>query len=107
MTPKKGETRSMRTKEKALRLPLLRSGPAPLELDEAFIEAVRKTCAGCQRQAGYGAYGLSAYDAEVLVAEKASADSLEAALERGRAGRPAGPMRAGHASRPTLVATGS
>ncbi|HEU4498002.1 MAG TPA: Asp-tRNA(Asn)/Glu-tRNA(Gln) amidotransferase GatCAB subunit B, partial [Sphingomicrobium sp.] len=57
----------------------------PLELDEAFIAAIERTLPELPdaRKARFMAeYGLSAYDAEVLVAEKASADYFEAALGR-------------------------
>jgi aspartyl-tRNA(Asn)/glutamyl-tRNA(Gln) amidotransferase subunit B len=82
----KGETRSMRTKEEAHDYRYFPDPDLlPLELDEAFIEAIRRTLPELPdaRKARFMAdYGLSAYDAEVLVAEKASADYFEAALGR-------------------------
>jgi aspartyl-tRNA(Asn)/glutamyl-tRNA(Gln) amidotransferase subunit B len=86
----------------------------PLELDEAFIEEIRRTLPelpDAKKARFMAAYGLSAYDAEVLVAEKASADYFEAALgghERAAPGaqesRPAESVKAGTARDPKLVA---
>ena len=93
----KGETRSMRTKEEAHDYRYFPDPDLlPLELDEAFIEGIRRTLPELPdaRKARFMAdYGLSAYDAEVLVAEKASADYFEAALGEPRpiGGRPAAP----------------
>jgi aspartyl-tRNA(Asn)/glutamyl-tRNA(Gln) amidotransferase subunit B len=81
----KGETRSMRTKEEAHDYRYFPDPDLlPLELDEAFIEEIRRTLPELPdaKKARFMAdYGLSAYDAEVLVAEKASADYFETALE--------------------------
>jgi aspartyl-tRNA(Asn)/glutamyl-tRNA(Gln) amidotransferase subunit B len=80
----KGETRSMRTKEEAHDYRYFPDPDLlPLELDEAFIEAIERTLPELPdaKKARFMAdYGLSAYDAEVLVAEKASADYFETAL---------------------------
>jgi aspartyl-tRNA(Asn)/glutamyl-tRNA(Gln) amidotransferase subunit B len=83
----RGETRSMRTKEEAHDYRYFPDPDLlPLELDEAFIEGIRKTLPelpDAKRARFMAEYGLSAYDAEVLVAEKASADYFEAALGGG------------------------
>jgi aspartyl-tRNA(Asn)/glutamyl-tRNA(Gln) amidotransferase subunit B len=96
----KGETRSMRTKEEAHDYRYFPDPDLlPLELDEAFIERVRNTLPELPdaKKARFMAdLGLSAYDAEVLVAEKAAADFFEAALGGG--------PRAGRARDPKLVA---
>jgi aspartyl-tRNA(Asn)/glutamyl-tRNA(Gln) amidotransferase subunit B len=80
----RGETRSMRTKEEAHDYRYFPDPDLlPLELDEAFIAAIERTLPELPdaRKARFVAdYGLSAYDAEVLVAEQASADYFEAAL---------------------------
>ena len=96
----KGETRSMRTKEEAHDYRYFPDPDLlPLELDEAFIAAFERTLPelpDAKKARFMRAYGLSAYDAEVLVAEKASADYFEAALapteaEKRRAAGAAGP----------------
>ena len=89
--PTKGETRSMRSKEDAHDYRYFPDPDLlPLELDPAWIKAIEaslpelpddKKPRGCMSQ-----YGLSAYDAGVLVIEGARADFFEA---RGRAGRDA------------------
>ena len=59
----------------------------PLQLEDALIEQIRAELPELPdaKQARFvEAYGLSAYDAEVLVAERASADYFEAAAGRGR-----------------------
>jgi aspartyl-tRNA(Asn)/glutamyl-tRNA(Gln) amidotransferase subunit B len=80
----RGETRSMRTKEEAHDYRYFPDPDLlPLELDEAFIAAIEKTLPelpDAKKARFMRDYGLSAYDAEVLVAEKASADYFEAAL---------------------------
>ena len=80
----KGETRSMRTKEEAHDYRYFPDPDLlPLELDEAFIAAIERTLPelpDAKKARFMAEYGLSAYDAEVLVAEKASADYFEAAL---------------------------
>jgi aspartyl-tRNA(Asn)/glutamyl-tRNA(Gln) amidotransferase subunit B len=81
----KGETRSMRTKEEAHDYRYFPDPDLlPLELGDEFIERVRKDLPELPdaKQARFvEQYGLSAYDAEVLVAEKASADYFEAAAK--------------------------
>jgi aspartyl-tRNA(Asn)/glutamyl-tRNA(Gln) amidotransferase subunit B len=80
----RGETRSMRTKEEAHDYRYFPDPDLlPLELDEAFIEAIERMLPelpDTKKVRFVREYGLSAYDAEVLVAEKASADYFETAL---------------------------
>jgi aspartyl-tRNA(Asn)/glutamyl-tRNA(Gln) amidotransferase subunit B len=61
----------------------------PLELEDAFIDRLRAELPelpDAKKARFVGAYGLSAYDAEVLVAERASADYFEAAVDHEREG---------------------
>jgi aspartyl-tRNA(Asn)/glutamyl-tRNA(Gln) amidotransferase subunit B len=80
----KGETRSMRTKEEAHDYRYFPDPDLlPLELDDAFVDAIGRTLPelpDAKKARFVRAYGLSAYDAEVLVAERASADYFEAAV---------------------------
>ena len=84
----KGETRSMRTKEEAHDYRYFPDPDLlPLELDEAFIAAIERTLPelpDAKKARFMDAYGLSAYDAEVLVAERASANYFEAAVGSGK-----------------------
>jgi aspartyl-tRNA(Asn)/glutamyl-tRNA(Gln) amidotransferase subunit B len=83
----RGETRSMRTKEEAHDYRYFPDPDLlPLELDEGLIERLRAELPelpDAKRQRFERDYGLSAYDAGVLVAEQATADYFEAAA-RGR-----------------------
>ena len=83
--PGKGETRSMRSKEEAHDYRYFPDPDLlPLVLDEAWVDAIRQSLpelpdpkkARLQTQ-----YGLSAYDAGVLVGEQARADFFEAAAQ--------------------------
>ena len=89
---RKGETRSMRSKEEAHDYRYFPDPDLlPLELDEAFIEGVRASLPELpddKKTRFVSAYGLSAYDAGVLVAERASADFFEA-VANGRDGKTA------------------
>jgi aspartyl-tRNA(Asn)/glutamyl-tRNA(Gln) amidotransferase subunit B len=80
--PAKGETRSMRSKEEAHDY---RYFPAPdllpLELEQSWIDGLAKDLPELpdeKRARFMKAYGLSVYDASVLVAERESADYFEA-----------------------------
>jgi aspartyl-tRNA(Asn)/glutamyl-tRNA(Gln) amidotransferase subunit B len=77
----RGETRSMRGKEEAHDYRYFPDPDLlPLELDEDLIERVRATLPELpdDKKARFvEAYGLTAYDAGVLVAERASADFFE------------------------------
>ncbi|ACL58243.1 Asp-tRNA(Asn)/Glu-tRNA(Gln) amidotransferase subunit GatB [Methylobacterium nodulans] len=90
--PNKGETRSMRSKEEAHDYRYFPDPDLlPLEIDDAFIDELKTELPELPdtKKARFVAeYGLSAYDATVLVAERASADYFEA-VARGRDGKAA------------------
>jgi aspartyl-tRNA(Asn)/glutamyl-tRNA(Gln) amidotransferase subunit B len=77
-----GETRTMRSKEDAHDYRYFPDPDLlPLEFSEEFVENIRKTLPELpdEKKARYtGEMGLSAYDASVIVAEKATADYFEA-----------------------------
>jgi aspartyl-tRNA(Asn)/glutamyl-tRNA(Gln) amidotransferase subunit B len=79
----RGETRSMRSKEEAHDYRYFPDPDLlPLELEDGFIERIEASLPelpDAKKARFVEAYGLSAYDAEVLVAERASADYFEAA----------------------------
>jgi aspartyl-tRNA(Asn)/glutamyl-tRNA(Gln) amidotransferase subunit B len=81
----KGETRPMRTKEEAHDYRYFPDPDLlPLELDDAFIariEADLPELPDAKKARFIEQYSLSAYDAEVLVAERASADYFERAAK--------------------------
>jgi aspartyl-tRNA(Asn)/glutamyl-tRNA(Gln) amidotransferase subunit B len=81
----KGETRAMRTKEEAHDYRYFPDPDLlPLELEDAFIEKIRAELPELPdaKKARFVAdYGLSSYDAEVLVAERASAEYFETAAQ--------------------------
>ena len=83
----KGETRSMRSKEEAHDYRYFPDPDLlPVELEEAFIagiEASLPELPDAKKARFVSAFGLSAYDAGVLVAEAATADYFEA-VARGR-----------------------
>ena len=85
----RGETRSMRSKEEAHDYRYFPDPDLlPLELPKGFIEQVAAELPELpdEKKARFiSAYGLSAYDAGVLVAERASADSFEATAQAGDA----------------------
>ncbi len=80
--PRAGETRSMRSKEEAHDYRYFPDPDLlPLELDPATVETIRAGLPELpdEKRARFVAdYGLSFYDAGVLVAERASADFFEA-----------------------------
>jgi aspartyl-tRNA(Asn)/glutamyl-tRNA(Gln) amidotransferase subunit B len=83
----RGETRAMRTKEEAHDYRYFPDPDLlPLELDDALIEKIRAELPelpDAKKARFIAEHGLSAYDAEVLAAERASADFFErAALGR-------------------------
>ncbi len=90
--PRTGQTRAMRTKEHAHDYRYFPDPDLlPLELDPAWVEAIRASLPELpdeKRARFMRDYGLSAYDASVLVAEKETADYYEAILAAGAAGRP-------------------
>ncbi|HBR68703.1 MAG TPA: Asp-tRNA(Asn)/Glu-tRNA(Gln) amidotransferase GatCAB subunit B [Rhodospirillaceae bacterium] len=79
--PDKGETRSMRSKEEAHDYRYFPDPDLlPLELSEELIEKVRKTLPELPDQKKHRfveKFGLSGYDANVLIAEKERADYFE------------------------------
>jgi aspartyl-tRNA(Asn)/glutamyl-tRNA(Gln) amidotransferase subunit B len=81
----KGETRPMRTKEEAHDYRYFPDPDLlPLELEDALItsiEAELPELPDAKKARFVEQYGLSAYDAEVLVAERAAADYFEQAAE--------------------------
>lgn len=83
----KGETRPMRSKEEAHDYRYFPDPDLlPLEFDEAYVEELRKHLPELpdDKKARFETeHGLSAYDADVLVAEKALADYFEA-VAKGR-----------------------
>ncbi|RLQ87751.1 Asp-tRNA(Asn)/Glu-tRNA(Gln) amidotransferase subunit GatB [Notoacmeibacter ruber] len=90
--PAKGETRSMRSKEEAHDYRYFPDPDLlPLEFDDAFVEALASDLPELpdDKKARLMAdAGLSAYDASILVSEKAIADYYEA-LAKGRDGKQA------------------
>ena len=90
--PKKGETRSMRSKEEAHDYRYFPDPDLlPLELEEAWVEQIRASLPelpDAKKERFMADYGLSAYDASVLVADKASADYFEQ-VAKGRDGKQA------------------
>jgi aspartyl-tRNA(Asn)/glutamyl-tRNA(Gln) amidotransferase subunit B len=90
--PGKGETRSMRSKEEAHDYRYFPDPDLlPLEFDQAYVDELGQTLPELPdaKKARFTTdYGLSPYDAGVLVAEKASADFFEA-VASGRDGKAA------------------
>jgi aspartyl-tRNA(Asn)/glutamyl-tRNA(Gln) amidotransferase subunit B len=84
--PGKGETRSMRSKEEAHDYRYFPDPDLlPLTFDDAFVESLARQLPELPdaKKARFAAdYGLSAYDAGVLVAERAAADFFEAVAKR-------------------------
>ncbi len=93
--PGRGETRSMRSKEEAHDYRYFPDPDLlPLEFDEAFVEALRADLPelpDAKKARFVSAYGLSPYDASVLVAERELADYFERAVAHGA---PAAPRNA-------------
>jgi aspartyl-tRNA(Asn)/glutamyl-tRNA(Gln) amidotransferase subunit B len=87
---KKGETRSMRSKEEAHDYRYFPDPDLlPLKLDPAMIASVKASLPELpdEKKARFmNAYGLSAYDADVLVQEQPSADFFET-VAKGRDGK--------------------
>ncbi|MCA3727093.1 MAG: Asp-tRNA(Asn)/Glu-tRNA(Gln) amidotransferase subunit GatB [Phenylobacterium sp.] len=85
--PVKGETRSMRSKEDAHDYRYLPDPDLlPLELDPAWVKAIEDSLPelpDAKKARFQSQYGLTAYDAGVLISEQARADFYEAAA-RGR-----------------------
>jgi aspartyl-tRNA(Asn)/glutamyl-tRNA(Gln) amidotransferase subunit B len=83
--PTKGETRSMRSKEDAADYRYFPDPDLlPLELDPAWVKAIEATLPelpDAKKARFQTQYGLSAYDAQVLISEQARADYYEAAAK--------------------------
>jgi aspartyl-tRNA(Asn)/glutamyl-tRNA(Gln) amidotransferase subunit B len=88
--PKKSETRSMRSKEEAHDYRYFPDPDLlPLELEQAWVDNIKATLPELpdDKKARFvSAYGLSGYDADVLSAERPSADYFEA-VAKGRDGK--------------------
>jgi aspartyl-tRNA(Asn)/glutamyl-tRNA(Gln) amidotransferase subunit B len=88
----KGETRSMRSKEEAHDYRYFPDPDLlPLELTQAYVEGLRKDLPelpDAKKRRFMTDYKLSAYDADVLVAERESAEFFEA-VAKGRDGKSA------------------
>ncbi len=80
--PSKGETRSMRSKEEAHDYRYFPDPDLlPLELEQVWVDEIAKDLPelpDAKRARFMKAYGLTAYDASVLTAERESADYFEA-----------------------------
>jgi aspartyl-tRNA(Asn)/glutamyl-tRNA(Gln) amidotransferase subunit B len=89
--PERGETRSMRTKEEAHDYRYFPDPDLlPLELSPSLVEDLRKNLPELpdEKKSRFMAeYGLTAYDADVLVAERDTADYFEAVVGRGGGAR--------------------
>ncbi|QKV18002.1 Asp-tRNA(Asn)/Glu-tRNA(Gln) amidotransferase subunit GatB [Oricola thermophila] len=82
--PGKGETRSMRSKEEAHDYRYFPDPDLlPLEFDDAFVEEIAASLPELpdDKKARFVSLGLSAYDASILVSEKAIADYFEKVAE--------------------------
>ncbi|TCR66256.1 Asp-tRNA(Asn)/Glu-tRNA(Gln) amidotransferase subunit GatB [Bosea sp. BK604] len=90
--PGKGETRSMRSKEEAHDYRYFPDPDLlPLEFDDAFVEDLKghlPELPDAKKARFIAEYGLSPYDASVLVAERDQADYFEA-VAKGRDGKAA------------------
>ena len=88
----KGETRSMRSKEEAHDYRYFPDPDLlPLEFPQSYVDELRKALPELpdeKRARFVKQYGLSAYDADVLVAERENADFFEA-VAKGRDGKAA------------------
>jgi aspartyl-tRNA(Asn)/glutamyl-tRNA(Gln) amidotransferase subunit B len=82
--PAKGETRSMRSKEEAHDYRYFPDPDLlPLEFTQAYVDGLKKGLPELPDEKKHRfmkTYGLSAYDADVLVAERESADYFEAVV---------------------------
>ena len=91
--PVRGETRSMRSKEEAHDYRYFPDPDLlPLELDEAYVDALAAylpELPDAKKARFIADYGLSPYDATILVADKETADFFEEAVKHGGAKRDA------------------
>jgi aspartyl-tRNA(Asn)/glutamyl-tRNA(Gln) amidotransferase subunit B len=88
--PTKNETRSMRSKEEAHDYRYFPDPDLlPLDLDPAWVKAIEATLPelpDAKKARLQSQYGLTAYDAQVLITEQARADFYEAAVRSGKEG---------------------
>ena len=88
--PTKNETRSMRSKEEAHDYRYFPDPDLlPLDLDPAWVKAIEATLPelpDAKKARLQSQYGLTAYDAQVLITEQARADFYEAAVQGGKEG---------------------
>ncbi|MGQ0457456.1 MAG: Asp-tRNA(Asn)/Glu-tRNA(Gln) amidotransferase subunit GatB [Hyphomicrobium sp.] len=88
--PAKGETRAMRSKEEAHDYRYFPDPDLlPLEFTQAWVDSLKSSLPELpdeKRARFIASYGLSAYDASVLIAERESADYFEA-VAKGRDGK--------------------
>src|SRR6201996_5091681 len=88
--PVKGETRSMRSKEDAQDYRYFPDPDLlPLDLDPAWVKQIEATLPelpDAKKARFQSQYGLTAYDAGVLIGEAARADFFEAAVRSGKEG---------------------
>jgi aspartyl-tRNA(Asn)/glutamyl-tRNA(Gln) amidotransferase subunit B len=91
--PARGETRSMRSKEEAHDYRYFPDPDLlPLEFDEAFVAALKAQLPelpDAKKARFLAEYGLSAYDAAILVADRETANYFEASVRHGGAKRDA------------------
>jgi aspartyl-tRNA(Asn)/glutamyl-tRNA(Gln) amidotransferase subunit B len=91
--PARGETRSLRSKEEAHDYRYFPDPDLlPLEFDDAFVAALARDLPelpDAKKARFISDYGLSAYDASILVAERETADYFEAAAKHAGAKRDA------------------
>jgi aspartyl-tRNA(Asn)/glutamyl-tRNA(Gln) amidotransferase subunit B len=91
--PTRGETRSMRSKEEAHDYRYFPDPDLlPLEFDQAYVDALAAylpELPDAKKTRFMKDYGLPAYDAGVLVADKETADYFEATVRHGEKGRDA------------------
>ena len=89
----RGETRSMRSKEEAHDYRYFPDPDLlPLELDSEFVDALAvglPELPDAKKARFMADYGLSAYDASILVAERGTADYFESAVKHGNVKRDA------------------
>src|SRR6202041_415002 len=87
--PARGETRSLRSKEEEHEYRYFTDPDRlPLEVPEAFIDALAADLPelpDAKRARFIANYGLSPYDASILVAERETADFFEDAVKHGGA----------------------
>ena len=88
--PNRNETRSMRSKEEAHDYRYFPDPDLlPLDLDPAWVKAIEATLPelpDAKKARLQSQYGLTAYDAQVLITEQARADFYEAAVASGKEG---------------------